>query len=121
MLDPFGGSNTTGAGAEALKRQWIVTEPRDDFIAGSYGRFLDGKLRRPDGLALDPHAIVRYLEQEDAPKSRAQIARPRRRHERRPLAEGAQLLDREGVDRRQGADTCTGVLLREAISAVRTS
>jgi site-specific DNA-methyltransferase (cytosine-N4-specific) len=33
VCDPFGGSNTTGAGAEALERRWIATEPRDDFIA----------------------------------------------------------------------------------------
>lgn len=74
VCDPFGGSNTTGAGAEALKRRWIATEPRDDFIAGSYGRFLEARLRRPDGLALDPQAIVRYLQEQEEPRTRKEIA-----------------------------------------------
>jgi DNA modification methylase len=39
VLDPFGGSNTTGAAAEKLGRQWIAIEPNDDYIAGSRGRF----------------------------------------------------------------------------------
>lgn len=39
VLDPFGGSNTTGAAAEKLGRRWISIEPNDDYIAGSRGRF----------------------------------------------------------------------------------
>jgi site-specific DNA-methyltransferase (cytosine-N4-specific) len=39
VLDPFGGSNTTGAAAEQLQRRWLAVEPDDDFIAGSRGRF----------------------------------------------------------------------------------
>ena len=39
VLDPFSGSNTTGAAAEALKRYWISIEPRDDYILSSRGRF----------------------------------------------------------------------------------
>lgn len=39
VLDPFGGSNTTGAAAERLDRQWVTIEPRADYIAGSIGRF----------------------------------------------------------------------------------
>jgi hypothetical protein len=39
VLDPFGGSNTTGAVAEGLKRQWVSIEPEADYIAGSRGRF----------------------------------------------------------------------------------
>jgi site-specific DNA-methyltransferase (cytosine-N4-specific) len=39
VLDPFGGSNTTGAAAEALERQWLTVEPNDEYIAGSKGRF----------------------------------------------------------------------------------
>lgn len=39
VLDPFGGSNTTGAAAEKLGRRWISIEPDDDYIAGSRGRF----------------------------------------------------------------------------------
>ena len=39
VLDPFGGSNTTGSAAEKLKRKWITIEPTEDYIAGSKGRF----------------------------------------------------------------------------------
>jgi site-specific DNA-methyltransferase (cytosine-N4-specific) len=39
VVDPFGGSNTTGAVAERLGRRWIAVEPEGDFIAGSRGRF----------------------------------------------------------------------------------
>jgi site-specific DNA-methyltransferase (cytosine-N4-specific) len=39
VLDPFAGSNTTGAEAENLKRRWISIEPRDEYIKGSMGRF----------------------------------------------------------------------------------
>ncbi|WP_142683034.1 DNA-methyltransferase [Chitinophaga polysaccharea] len=40
ILDPFGGSNTTGAIAERLNRKWIAIEPNEDYIKGSVGRFL---------------------------------------------------------------------------------
>jgi site-specific DNA-methyltransferase (cytosine-N4-specific) len=39
VIDPFGGSNTTGATAESLERQWIAIEPQRDYIEGSKGRF----------------------------------------------------------------------------------
>jgi DNA modification methylase len=39
VLDPFGGSNTTGAAAEGLDRRWLSIEPNDDYIEGSRGRF----------------------------------------------------------------------------------
>lgn len=39
VLDPFGGSNTTGAAAERLKRRWVSIEPNADYIKGSRGRF----------------------------------------------------------------------------------
>ncbi len=39
VFDPFGGSNTTGAMAEELKRKWVVVEPLGDYIEGSRGRF----------------------------------------------------------------------------------
>jgi site-specific DNA-methyltransferase (cytosine-N4-specific) len=39
VFDPFGGSNTTGAAAEALGRQWFATEPNADYIESSRGRF----------------------------------------------------------------------------------
>ena len=41
VLDPFGGSNTTGAAAEELDRQWISIEASSDYIRGSRGRFGD--------------------------------------------------------------------------------
>lgn len=43
ILDPFGGSNTTGAAAESLKRYWISIEASSDYIRGSKGRF-QGKI-----------------------------------------------------------------------------
>ena len=39
VMDPFAGSNTTGAAAERLQRQWLSIEPNADYIAGSRGRF----------------------------------------------------------------------------------
>ncbi len=45
VVDPFGGSNTTGATAEMLRRQWLTVEPECDYIAGSRGRFADGHLQ----------------------------------------------------------------------------
>jgi DNA modification methylase len=39
VFDPFAGSNTTGAVAETLGRNWIASEMRTDYIAGSLGRF----------------------------------------------------------------------------------
>jgi site-specific DNA-methyltransferase (cytosine-N4-specific) len=41
VLDPFGGSNTTGAAAEELDRFWISIEASEDYIKGSRGRFGD--------------------------------------------------------------------------------
>lgn len=55
VLDPFGGSNTTGAVAEELGRRWIATEPDWDYVRGSVGRFStlrDGTplpLQEPEG------------------------------------------------------------------------
>jgi DNA modification methylase len=41
VLDPFGGSNTTGAASEELERFWISIEASDEYIKGSRGRFED--------------------------------------------------------------------------------
>jgi len=46
VLDPFAGSNTTGAVAEELCRQWIAVEPDADYIAGSVGRFATPSVER---------------------------------------------------------------------------
>jgi len=39
VLDPFGGSNTTGAVAEAMRRKWIAVEADPKYVEGSVGRF----------------------------------------------------------------------------------
>ena len=39
VLDPFAGSNVTGAVADSLKRRWISIEPIEEYIRGSIGRF----------------------------------------------------------------------------------
>ncbi len=40
VLDPFAGSNTTGAAAEALGRRWVGIESDKVYVRGSYGRFV---------------------------------------------------------------------------------
>jgi DNA modification methylase len=53
VIDPFGGSNTTGAMAESLDRQWLSIEPNAAYVAGSRGRF------SPDSIVgLDPKVIA---------------------------------------------------------------
>lgn len=39
VLDPFGGSNTTGAAAEELGRRWVTIEADQQYAAGGRGRF----------------------------------------------------------------------------------
>lgn len=39
IIDPFAGSNTTGAAAESLDRRWLGIEPQGEYIEGSRGRF----------------------------------------------------------------------------------
>jgi DNA methylase len=39
VLDPFAGSNVTGATAEQHGRRWVSIEPNQDYIASSRGRF----------------------------------------------------------------------------------
>lgn len=46
VLDPFAGSNTTGAAAEHLGRRWISIEADRQYIAGSRGRFRVRKKRK---------------------------------------------------------------------------
>jgi site-specific DNA-methyltransferase (cytosine-N4-specific) len=47
VLDPFAGSNTTGAAAEQLKRRWLAIEANSGYIQGSIGRFSPDTLKRP--------------------------------------------------------------------------
>lgn len=39
VLDPFGGSCTTGKSAETLKRRWICIEREESYLEGAKGRF----------------------------------------------------------------------------------
>ena len=39
VLDPFAGSNTTGAAAESLGRRWLSIEATSEYLEGSKGRF----------------------------------------------------------------------------------
>jgi site-specific DNA-methyltransferase (cytosine-N4-specific) len=39
VLDPFGGSNTTGAVAERLGRKWVSIEANKDYVKASRARF----------------------------------------------------------------------------------
>jgi len=39
VIDPFGGSNVTGAAAESLGRRWISIEPRAEYADASISRF----------------------------------------------------------------------------------
>ena len=39
VMDPFAGSNTTGAIAQRLGRRWISVEPNAGYLEGSRGRF----------------------------------------------------------------------------------
>ncbi len=39
VLDPFAGSNTTGAVAEGLERRWLATETVEEYLAASRFRF----------------------------------------------------------------------------------
>ena len=43
VFDIFGGSNTTGFTAEALRRKWITFEINLDYLSSSIFRFLDGQ------------------------------------------------------------------------------
>jgi DNA modification methylase len=44
VVDPFGGSNVTGAVAERLNRRWMTFEIREDYLRGSMFRFDDDRL-----------------------------------------------------------------------------
>ena len=41
VIDPFAGSNTTGAAAESLKRRWIAGEAVEEYLKASTFRFED--------------------------------------------------------------------------------
>ena len=74
VLDPFGGSNTTGSAAQQLGREWITMEPQVEYIQGSRGRFLDVRVHDTRGRSISPEAVVRYLKVRKTPAARAEIA-----------------------------------------------
>jgi site-specific DNA-methyltransferase (cytosine-N4-specific) len=47
VLDPFAGSNVTGAVAEHLERRWLSIEINADYVAGSRFRFPDAQTKQP--------------------------------------------------------------------------
>jgi DNA modification methylase len=44
VLDPFGGSNTTGIVAEKNNRRWLAIDREETYISGSKGRFSHGSI-----------------------------------------------------------------------------
>jgi DNA modification methylase len=44
IVDPFAGSNMTGAVAEALERRWAAIDTNEEYLEGSMGRFA-GRVR----------------------------------------------------------------------------
>ncbi len=44
VMDPFAGSNTTGAVAEKLSRRWLTIEANELYVEGSVGRFDPGEV-----------------------------------------------------------------------------
>lgn len=54
ILDPFAGSNLTGAVAEALDRRWLSLDVNQEYLKGSVGRFLEASgLETRPGLIPD--------------------------------------------------------------------
>jgi site-specific DNA-methyltransferase (cytosine-N4-specific) len=48
VMDPFGGSNTTGAVAQKLGRKWIAIEAEEGYVESSRSRFLRRKAKPDD-------------------------------------------------------------------------
>lgn len=70
VLDPFAGSNVTGAVAESLGRRWVAFEEKEEYVAGSIGRFLQAK-----GYKLIASPGTNVLQEADAadPKPEAKM------------------------------------------------
>jgi DNA modification methylase len=54
VLDPFGGSNSTGAIAEELDRKWVAVEPNREYADGSKRRFPSSLVQEPEQQASRP-------------------------------------------------------------------
>jgi site-specific DNA-methyltransferase (cytosine-N4-specific) len=48
VMDPFAGSNTTGAIAQQLKRKWIAVEAEKGYVESSRSRFMRRKAKSDD-------------------------------------------------------------------------
>jgi hypothetical protein len=46
VLDPFGGSNTTGYAAALANRRWVAIDAQEDYVEQSKLRFLDPQLKK---------------------------------------------------------------------------
>jgi DNA modification methylase len=53
VMDPFAGSNTTGAVAEELERSWICVEAHRPYTEGSKGRFISEKDGEPTAVEVE--------------------------------------------------------------------
>jgi DNA modification methylase len=96
VLDIFGGSNTTGFAAEALKRKWLTFEVNRDYLAASAFRFLEGH---------PAEAVKRVLAELDEDEANCLISdtvcaldpakKARSKHD--PLAQGALFVSRSSA------------------------
>ncbi len=59
VVDPFAGSNTTGAVADLTGRRWIAVEENQEFIKGSKGRFHRRERRRTRATTSAPRRARR--------------------------------------------------------------
>jgi site-specific DNA-methyltransferase (cytosine-N4-specific) len=57
VVDPFAGSNTTGAVAEGLRRRWLAVENVESYLASSQFRFSEGDFIREAPMAPIPNLI----------------------------------------------------------------
>ena len=56
VLDPFAGSNTTGAICEQEGRRWLACELREEYLAGSRFKFLQtGRTSAEEVVAGEEH------------------------------------------------------------------
>jgi site-specific DNA-methyltransferase (cytosine-N4-specific) len=63
VMDPFAGSNVTGAVAESLKRRWIAFEIEEKYLKGSKFRFWS-KQEDEEQAGKDPNQASLFPEQE---------------------------------------------------------